>query len=732
MTNSKEIFIFVHLSRSGGSSLWSTLFDASRSIANHQVGDLYDLSLRQFLVADRQIDVARFLVDHFACSGNNSLLLHYHSDETGLDSVFPPDFRRTYILLVRNEKKRLQSAAEWYLRTVARQGEANEKQIVEFSCNFLSKGYHQIIPQLFYSQKPTSDFQGRARYALVTLDDYIAGASSLRMRCLLNLISRQDAISEDYKKILLLPRRVSPDLPSDCYSGPVDPLNSDTFLDLINTLSDRESSYINKLNTYNRLEPDTSRIKKYIVNIAAMHKNIQPKDDMLIGSLRNDILGNLPGDRSDLTEAPYCQSTESKILDECWDGPTKDLEAEKEESCALRNVARLREVKELLISLTARMQSTPLSLPPEILHENNDNNSDFFGLKPRLILPLSHNQKKTTNLIYFHVPRTSGSSIWSLLCDPATSPAERSFDHYSHFQEIIQMLNKQNYFDSALLEENAGVDKQVSCSLSSATMLAASRICADCLTNNDSSGKVSTAYQNVIHVQMPFMTFSDDENNDCAFLFSIRDPDEHLCSLVRMLYDIFIKKCWHDSDALLDNLELASFMAPPSLARFPESYPVLYEEFFGKLIADSPELFSYQMRWITAVLTSSSPSESLGILWELPACKVLKSFENAISALNKERISFVYLDKKQRHRFLSAGSSIALSKCSWSWHKKSIFIDGIPRVAATISREELRRKQVPLSVFLQDPVADYNSECMEKFVAILSEVSPEQGHPLAA
>lgn len=188
----KEIFVFIHAAKSGGSSFWRSLAKACQNNIDIAVVDAYHESLVRFGTVTRQKDATYQLYQEFKTIRHSKLLIHYHSDEPGLHLLMPHTTPLTYILLVRNETERLKSAYKWYLQTVVlRESASSQDQVMSFFNYFLSKGYSSLLPAIIgvNCELPVSHSNAStSRIALLTIDDYNHPIGSVAMRNFVDLL----------------------------------------------------------------------------------------------------------------------------------------------------------------------------------------------------------------------------------------------------------------------------------------------------------------------------------------------------------------------------------------------------------------------------------------------------------------------------------------------------------------------------------------------------------------
>ena len=248
-------------------------------------------------------------------------------------------------------------------------------------------------------------------------------------------------------------------------------------------------------------------------------------------------------------------------------------------------------------------------------------------------------------------------------------------------------------------------------------MLSAAKVVIDSQMTKGFVAKPDIPYGGVIHVHTPFLPFEFSASAQIRILFTIRNPDQHLQSLSRWLYQS-LSDSWHDKNLFL-NHELKSFLYPPSLRELSQLYPRDCESFFLALLAESPELVSYQMRWVVASLLGCSPFESYKILWEMSAEDVLDLFRESLGSPVTERVSFLYLPSDGQHRFLDFGEPIPIAK-----HQllagTGRRLKGIPWLDLTRSEPALFKFNLSLAGLIQDRRVRSNLACMRKFIGMLS------------
>jgi hypothetical protein len=85
----KKIYVFLHLEKSGGSSLWYSLASTfSKDCNKYAVLDSHFHSLSKYDTSDRQNEATDELVRQFMRSAMDILLLHYHDYGVELDGLF--------------------------------------------------------------------------------------------------------------------------------------------------------------------------------------------------------------------------------------------------------------------------------------------------------------------------------------------------------------------------------------------------------------------------------------------------------------------------------------------------------------------------------------------------------------------------------------------------------------------------------------------------------------------
>jgi hypothetical protein len=188
----KQIFVFVHAAKSGGSSFWRSLVKACQSNSDIGVVDAFHESIARFDTENRQNDATAQLYQEFGRLRKSKLLLHYHSDEPGLHLLTPAMTPVTFILLIRNEVDRLKSAYKWYLQTEVLEPVAStQEQSMAFFNVFLSKGYSGLLPAILGDNSvPLSSAAGPSapRIALLTINDYNHPSESAAMRNFVSLL----------------------------------------------------------------------------------------------------------------------------------------------------------------------------------------------------------------------------------------------------------------------------------------------------------------------------------------------------------------------------------------------------------------------------------------------------------------------------------------------------------------------------------------------------------------
>jgi hypothetical protein len=190
MPGQKEFFVFLHAAKSGGSSFWHSLAPASAENDDIAIADAYHESVIRYGNENHQIDASRQVIEEFLPLKKQKLLLHFHSMEQGLNAVIPPDYSRTYILLLRDERQRLESAYKWYLQTeVFKEMAETEQERNNFFEVFLSKGYSYMLPaatatEICEDRRVTEANSGLLNILIITLDDYNKASDSKAMRTL--------------------------------------------------------------------------------------------------------------------------------------------------------------------------------------------------------------------------------------------------------------------------------------------------------------------------------------------------------------------------------------------------------------------------------------------------------------------------------------------------------------------------------------------------------------------
>jgi hypothetical protein len=189
----KQIFVFVHAAKSGGSSFWRSLVKACQENSDIGIVDAFHESVIRFGTENQQIDAACQLYREFEGLRKRRLVLHFHTDEPGLHLLTPETASITYILLIRNEVDRLKSAYKWYLQTeLAKSAASSQEQVMAFFNVFLSKGYSRLLPAILGANSASPSSSAAAppspRIALLTIDDYNHPHESAAMRSLVKML----------------------------------------------------------------------------------------------------------------------------------------------------------------------------------------------------------------------------------------------------------------------------------------------------------------------------------------------------------------------------------------------------------------------------------------------------------------------------------------------------------------------------------------------------------------
>ncbi len=184
----KEAFIFLHLSKSGGSSFWSSLTQSAVKSNQIYIGDTHYHSCKNYGTAEYQKESAKEIFNSFQRSEKSILLLHRHGGWGKSDILIPDNIERTYILLIRNAEKRLLSAFKWYLITELKKSnlDSEEECLRFFNVSFGRFGYNDVIPRIFKDryQFPLLGSLPKEILFPITLNGFNQGKKSAQLRLL--------------------------------------------------------------------------------------------------------------------------------------------------------------------------------------------------------------------------------------------------------------------------------------------------------------------------------------------------------------------------------------------------------------------------------------------------------------------------------------------------------------------------------------------------------------------
>ena len=248
IAKSKQVFVFVHAAKSGGSSFWQSLVKACQNYPDIAIADARHASIERFGDVNHQRDASVQLLQEFTGLRKRKLLLHYHADEPELHQAIPLTIAVTYILLIRNEGDRLKSAYKWYLQTELLVSSASSQEdVMSFFSTFLAKGYHELMPAILGGLEDPSRWttlENPAKVAMLSIDDYNNPAESDAVQSIVKLLVCDTPEPFVFSGTVTSNHSIIANLPG---------LSNDEFWDQIYAQARREVGFLRSLRPINAL-----------------------------------------------------------------------------------------------------------------------------------------------------------------------------------------------------------------------------------------------------------------------------------------------------------------------------------------------------------------------------------------------------------------------------------------------------------------------------------------------
>ncbi|MFJ4143539.1 hypothetical protein [Pseudomonas sp. NPDC089734] len=139
--------IFLHIHRTGGSTVWHTLANAAFH-QGHQVIDLYNESWVAYQNPFSAVDVIRHMVVEGRGKGweNESLLIHHHTRQN-IEGLLPPE-ARCYVTLVRDPVERFVSEV-FHIRKLLMKGAELTEEFPFYQGEF--SWYRKVLGESLYA-----------------------------------------------------------------------------------------------------------------------------------------------------------------------------------------------------------------------------------------------------------------------------------------------------------------------------------------------------------------------------------------------------------------------------------------------------------------------------------------------------------------------------------------------------------------------------------------------------